>query len=245
MASNVPSFGPTDRTRVRQVPQRARYDRETIYAILDEALVCHVGFVDAGQPYVIPMNYARMGNRLVLHLSHNSRLYKLAADGADLCVTVTLLDGLVFAKSATHHSVNYRSVVIVGRGCAVRDDDEKMRALRALVNHAFPGRGTRCGRRRRKRPRRPPYWRFRSWRRRQRCAAGCRERTRTMPTGRSGRVRFRFAWRCCRRSPRSDQMPSRVTRHRFRGPWRSTHGRGLSVSIRPGAKSADEDGVHA
>ena len=140
MAADDPAFQPTDRTRVRQTPQRACYDRETIFAILDEGLVCHVGFVCDGRPFVMPMNYARLGERLVVHLSHNSRLYKTVAAGADLCVTVTLLDGLVFAKSATHHSVNYRSVVVVGQARAVHDEREKLGALRALVEHAFPGR---------------------------------------------------------------------------------------------------------
>ena len=133
-------MSPTPRTTVRRLPDRARYDRVTIHAILDEGLVCHVGFVDEGQPFVIPSAYARMGDRLVLHGSAASRMLKALAGGAPACVTVTLLDGLVFARSGFHHSMNYRSVVVVGTATEITDPGEKRRALDAIVEHAVPGR---------------------------------------------------------------------------------------------------------
>jgi hypothetical protein len=125
---------------VRRLPERARYDRETVAAILDEGLVCHVGFVDGGQPFVIPAVYARWGDRLVVHGSAASRLMKVLAAGAPACVTVTLLDGLVLARSGFHHSMNYRSVVVVGTAAEVTDPAEKRRALDAIVDHVVPGR---------------------------------------------------------------------------------------------------------
>lgn len=131
---------PTPRTTVRRLPDRARYDRATVHAILDEGLVCHVGFVDAGQPFVIPSSYARVGDRLVLHGSAASRMVKALAAGAPACVTVTLLDGLVLARSGFHHSMNYRSVVVLGTAAEVTDPEEKRRALDAIVEHVAPGR---------------------------------------------------------------------------------------------------------
>jgi nitroimidazol reductase NimA-like FMN-containing flavoprotein (pyridoxamine 5'-phosphate oxidase superfamily) len=125
---------------VRRLPDRARYDRETIHAILDEGLVCHVGFVDGGQPFVIPSAYARVGDRLVVHGSAASRMVKALASGAPACVTVTLLDGLVLARSGFHHSMNFRSVVVVGTATEVTDPAEKRRALDAVVEHVVPGR---------------------------------------------------------------------------------------------------------
>ena len=133
-------MSPTPRTTVRRLPDRARYDRATVDAILDEGLVCHVGFVDQGQPFVIPSTYARMGDRLILHGSAASRMVKILADGAPACVTVTLLDGLVLARSGFHHSMNYRSVVVLGRGTEIADPNEKRRALDAIVEHVAPGR---------------------------------------------------------------------------------------------------------
>jgi nitroimidazol reductase NimA-like FMN-containing flavoprotein (pyridoxamine 5'-phosphate oxidase superfamily) len=133
-------MSPTPRTTVRRLPDRARYDRATVDAILDEGLVCHVGFVDQGQPFVIPSAYARMGDRLILHGSAASRMVKVLADGAPACVTVTLLDGLVLARSGFHHSMNYRSVVVLGRGTEISDPQEKRRALDAIVEHVAPGR---------------------------------------------------------------------------------------------------------
>ena len=128
----------TERTRVRRLPERAAYDRDTVHAILDEGFVCHVGFVVDGQPYVIPTGYARAGETLYLHGSTGSRLG--LRPGMDVCVTVTLLDGLVLARSAFHHSMNYRSVMALGRTRPIIDRDEKEAALRALVEHIVPGR---------------------------------------------------------------------------------------------------------
>ena len=130
----------TDRTRVRRLPKRGNYDRETINAILDEAFICHVGFSVDGQPYVIPTGYARVGSDLFIHGSAASRMLRNLADGVDVCVTVTLIDGLVLARSAFHHSINYRSVVILGRATPVEDDDEKLKALEALTEHIVPDR---------------------------------------------------------------------------------------------------------
>ena len=130
----------TPRSTVRRLPDRARYDRATVDAILDEGLVCHVGFEDEGQPYVIPAVYARQGDRLVIHGSAASRMVKVLAAGAPACVTVTLLDGLVLARSQFHHSVNYRSVVVLGRASEIVDPLEKRSALEAVVEHVAPGR---------------------------------------------------------------------------------------------------------
>ena len=132
--------GPTPRTTVRRLPERARYDRATVHAILDEGLVCHVGFVQEGQPFVVPSAYARVGDRLVIHGSAASRMVKALAGGAPACATVTLLDGLVLARSGFHHSMNYRSVVVVGTATEVTDPAEKRRALDAIVEHVAPGR---------------------------------------------------------------------------------------------------------
>jgi nitroimidazol reductase NimA-like FMN-containing flavoprotein (pyridoxamine 5'-phosphate oxidase superfamily) len=128
----------TERTRVRRLPERATYDRATVHAILDEGFLCHVGFVVDGQPYVIPTGYARVGDTLFLHGSTGSRLG--LRPGMDVCVTVTLVDGLVLARSAFHHSMNYRSVMAIGRTRPVTDPGEKEVALRALVEHIVPGR---------------------------------------------------------------------------------------------------------
>jgi nitroimidazol reductase NimA-like FMN-containing flavoprotein (pyridoxamine 5'-phosphate oxidase superfamily) len=133
---------PTPRTTVRRLPDRARYDRATVHAILDEGLVCHVGFVDGGQPFVIPSAYARVDDRLVLHGSAASRMVKALAGGAPACVTVTLLDGLVLARSGFHHSMNYRSVVVLATATEITDPEEKRRALDAIVEHVVPGRVT-------------------------------------------------------------------------------------------------------
>jgi hypothetical protein len=135
-----PPGGPTARTTVHRLPDRARYDRATVEAILDEGLVCHVGFVDGGQPFVIPSAYARLGDRLVVHGSAASRMMKVLCTGAPACVTVTLLDGLVLARSGFHHSMNYRSVVVVGAATEVASPAEKRRALDAIVEHVAPGR---------------------------------------------------------------------------------------------------------
>jgi uncharacterized protein len=130
----------TERTRVRRLPKRGNYDRETINAILDEAFICHVGFVAEGQPYVIPTGYARIGSDLYIHGSAASRMLRNLAEGVDVCVTVTLIDGLVLARSAFHHSINYRSVVILGKAELIEDPDEKNNALEAFTDHVIPGR---------------------------------------------------------------------------------------------------------
>src|SRR5918992_1147600 len=119
---------PTDRTRVRRVPARGRYDRETIDAILDETLVSHVGFVHDGVPVVIPTLHARLGDRLYLHGSAASRMLRTLERGARVCVTSTLIDGLVLARSAFHHSVNYRSVVVLGQA-RLLEPEQRLEAL--------------------------------------------------------------------------------------------------------------------
>lgn len=131
---------PTPRTRMRRIAKNAVYDREAIYRIIDEALLCHVGFVDDGQPFVIPTIPARMGDRLVLHGSPASRMIKYLCGGDPVCITITLLDGLVLARSLMHHSMNYRSVVLLGAGTEIKGDADKMIALKALTDHIIPGR---------------------------------------------------------------------------------------------------------
>jgi uncharacterized protein len=133
-------FVRTDRTQLRRLPERARYDRDTVYRILDEGLICHLGFVADGQPYVLPTGYGRMGDTLVVHGSAASRMLGQAGQGVPVCVTVTLLDGLVLARSAFHHSMNYRSVVILGCARFLSSADEKLAALRVFTNHIVPGR---------------------------------------------------------------------------------------------------------
>ncbi|HEV2765959.1 MAG TPA: pyridoxamine 5'-phosphate oxidase family protein [Pyrinomonadaceae bacterium] len=134
------SFNPTGRSTVRRLAKRASYERETVYAILDEGFICHVGFAVEGQPFVIPTGYARRGDVLYLHGARASRMLRELARGAEVCVTVTLVDGLVLARSAFHHSINYRSVVVFGRAELVEDLEEKSEALRALTEHIVPGR---------------------------------------------------------------------------------------------------------
>ncbi len=133
-------FQPTDRTQVKRLPKRAHYDRETVYKILDTAFVCHVGFSVDGQPFVIPTNYGRSGDTLYVHGSAASRMLKTLSTGVPVCVTVTHVDGLVLARSAFHHSVNYRSVVILGMARLVEDSSEKMEALRIFTEHVMKGR---------------------------------------------------------------------------------------------------------
>jgi hypothetical protein len=130
---------PTPRTTVRRLPQRGHYDRETIAAILDEGLICHAGFVVDAQPFVIPTLYARRGDRLYLHGSAVSRMLKTLAGGVPVCVTVTLLDGLVLARSVFNHSMNYRSVVVLGAATVV-EGEEKRTALQTIAEHVAPGR---------------------------------------------------------------------------------------------------------
>jgi nitroimidazol reductase NimA-like FMN-containing flavoprotein (pyridoxamine 5'-phosphate oxidase superfamily) len=134
------TFTPTERTRLGRIPNRASYDRAQVHAILDEGKVCHVGFSLDGQPYVIPTGYARLGDELFIHGSAASRMVRALGDGIDICVTITLIDGLVLSRSAFHHSMNYRSVVILGRARVVADPVEKTMALRCFTNHIVPGR---------------------------------------------------------------------------------------------------------
>lgn len=135
------SFDPTPRTTVRRLPKRGVYDRDVVFKILDEALVCHVGFNDeAGRPVVIPTGYGREGERLYLHGSAASRMLRGLSRGIPVCVEVTILDGMVLARSAFHHSMNYRSVVIFGEAVAVEDPAEKNEALRIITDHLVPGR---------------------------------------------------------------------------------------------------------
>ncbi|MFL6212080.1 MAG: pyridoxamine 5'-phosphate oxidase family protein [Pyrinomonadaceae bacterium] len=134
------TFPQTARTTIRRLPQRGRYEVEEVNAILDEGFVCHVGFVLDGQPFVIPTGYARVADTLYVHGARASRMLKALRDGVDVCVTVTLVDGLVLARSAFHHSMNYRSVIVFGRAQVVADEVEKMAALHALTEHIAPGR---------------------------------------------------------------------------------------------------------
>lgn len=126
---------PSRRTRVVRLPKRGKYDLATISSILDEAFICHVGFVVEGQPYVIPTAYGRVGDDLYIHGSAASRMLREMAKEVDVCVTVTIVDGLVLARSAFHHSINYRSVVILGRATLVTETEEKDRALEAITEH--------------------------------------------------------------------------------------------------------------
>jgi uncharacterized protein len=130
----------TDSTRVRRHPERGRYERAEIDAILDEALFCHVGFIDGGRPFVIPTIHARVGDQLFLHGSPASRMLRELSGEVDVCVTATLLDGIVLSRSVYNHSLNYRSAVVLGRARKLDDRREKLRALEAVVEHVVPGR---------------------------------------------------------------------------------------------------------
>jgi uncharacterized protein len=131
---------PTKRTQVARLPKRGDYSEGTIYSILDEGFLCHVGFVVDGQPFVIPTGYGRSGETLYIHGSAASRMLRTLAAGVEVCVTVTLLDGLVLARSAFHHSMNYRSVVLFGTANLVEADEEKIEALRVISEQIVPGR---------------------------------------------------------------------------------------------------------
>jgi nitroimidazol reductase NimA-like FMN-containing flavoprotein (pyridoxamine 5'-phosphate oxidase superfamily) len=133
-------FQPTQRTQVKRLPDRGAYDSETVFKILDEGFICHVGFSVEGQPFVIPTGYARVNDTLYIHGSAASRMLRTLAEGVQVCVTVTLLDGLVLARSAFHHSMNYRSVVMLGRATLVSDAAEKLKALQAFTEHIVRGR---------------------------------------------------------------------------------------------------------
>lgn len=138
------SFTVTERSRVRRQPARASYEASVAYAILDEALVACVGFAIEGRPFVIPMAFARDGDRLIIHAAASSRFSDALSSGTPLCVTVTLLDGVVLARSAMHHSLNYRSVVVFGSALELTREEEKQHALAALVDHVLPGRSHAC-----------------------------------------------------------------------------------------------------
>src|SRR5438034_1649796 len=133
-------FPVTPRTRVTRKPDRGSYDRELIYRILDEAFVCHVAFIADNQPFVVPTNYVRVGDQLFLHGSTASRLMKTLASGAPFCLSVTLLDGIVFSPTATGHSVNYRSVVVMGKAEVAEGQDAKLAAMRDFVEYVIRGR---------------------------------------------------------------------------------------------------------
>jgi nitroimidazol reductase NimA-like FMN-containing flavoprotein (pyridoxamine 5'-phosphate oxidase superfamily) len=132
---------PTERTQIRRIPKRGSYDRNVVHAILDEALVCHVGFLHREVPFVIPTTFARVGDRIFVHGAAASRMLGAISDHA-LCVTVTLVDGLVLARSAFHHSMNYRSVVLLGRGRDVTLREEKLEALAAFIEKISPNRSS-------------------------------------------------------------------------------------------------------
>src|SRR5438874_10386273 len=133
------NFTPTERTKVRRKPERGSYDRELIYSILDEAFVCHIAFIADGMPVVVPTNYVRVGDKLFLHGSTASRLMKTLASDAPFCLSVTLLDGIVCAPSATGHSVNYRAVVVLGKADIVEGQGAMLAAMRDFVDCVIRG----------------------------------------------------------------------------------------------------------
>lgn len=135
------AFTVTEKTRLKRAPQRAVYDKETVYQILDEALLCHVAFTWDGAPALIPTIHWRIGDHLYLHGASKSRMMMLLADGVPACISVTLVDGLVLARSAFHHSMNYRSVIVYGNGRLVEDPAKKEAVLTQFVEHVIPGRG--------------------------------------------------------------------------------------------------------
>ena len=139
-ASKTDSYQPTPRTRLKRLPKRAHYDRQTVHAILDAGFVCHVGYTIEGQPYVTPTTYWRHGDRVYWHGSSASRMLRNVAAGVPVCFTVTHIDGFVMARSGFHHSVNYRSVMALGIAHAVTDAAEKEQALDAFIERLFPGR---------------------------------------------------------------------------------------------------------
>jgi hypothetical protein len=133
-------FPQTQRTTLKRLPKRGVYDRDLVYRILDEGFICHVSFTVDGQPFVIPTGYARIGDQLYIHGSQVSRMLRTLAQGIDVCIAVTLVDGLVLARSAFHHSMNYRSVVIFGRATMIEEKKAKLAALFAFSEHVVPGR---------------------------------------------------------------------------------------------------------
>jgi len=140
LETTMDTFPKTDINRVRRVPQRGHYDKETIYAIVDDALICHVGMVENGRPFVIPTIHARQGDNILLHGATTSRMLKHIACGNDICITITHLDGLVLARSVFHHSMNYRSAVLFGKGHLIENTAAKMEALKIFTEKLIPGR---------------------------------------------------------------------------------------------------------
>jgi uncharacterized protein len=136
----VTPFTPTARTRLRRRPERARYDRDTVFAILDAALFCHIGYVVDGQPFVTPTLFWREGERLYWHGSAASRMLRAQKTGIPVCLTVTHIDGLVLARSGFHHSLDYRSVMVLGAAEFVEDEEEKRRGFEAFIERLYPGR---------------------------------------------------------------------------------------------------------
>ena len=139
-AAKATNFTPTERTKVKRKPDRGSYDRDLIYGILDQAFVCTVGFVVDGLPFVVPTNYVRVGDKLFLHGSTASRLMRTLSSGAPFCLSVTLLDGIVFSPTATGHSVNYRSVVVMGKAEVIDSAEAKLAAMRDFVEYVLRGR---------------------------------------------------------------------------------------------------------
>ena len=140
------AFPPTARTTLRRLPQRGVYDKAAVYAILDEGFICHVGFAIDGQPYVIPTGYARSGDQIFFHGSAASRMMHALSGGLDVCVTVTLVDGFVLSRSAFHHSINYRSVVMLGRASVLADPAGRWPPCVASPTTSSPAVGTKCAR---------------------------------------------------------------------------------------------------
>jgi hypothetical protein len=136
----MPDFTPSARTRLRRKPDRGAFDRETVYAILDAGMICHVAFVHEGSPAVVPTAYGRDGDRLIIHGSSASRAMRTLGEGAELCLSVTILDGLILARSSFHNSVNYRSVIVYGNATVVEETEAKLAAMACLTDHLVPGR---------------------------------------------------------------------------------------------------------
>jgi nitroimidazol reductase NimA-like FMN-containing flavoprotein (pyridoxamine 5'-phosphate oxidase superfamily) len=134
------AFPKTARNKVKRLPERGRYDAATIYPIVDAALICHVGFALDGQPYVIPTLYARQADTILLHGAKGSRLLRHIQSGGEVCIAITLIDGIVLARSVFHHSINYRSVVLFGKGAVIADDQARLQALEAFTERLIPGR---------------------------------------------------------------------------------------------------------
>ena len=134
------AFPKTARNKVKRLPERGHYDAATIYPIVDASLICHVGFVIDGQPFVIPTLHARQGDTILLHGAKGSRLLRHIQAGGEVCITITLIDGIVLARSVFHHSINYRSVVLFGTGTVVADDQARLQALEAFTERLIPGR---------------------------------------------------------------------------------------------------------